>query len=160
MAYKIKLYLETTVFNFYFAEKDGIKRQYTHMLFKAIENGKFDVFVSEYVIGEILRDTSIKSKKMRALIDKYVKNTLYVDQRTLNLADLYIKNGIIPLKYLNDARHIALAAVNKLDFIVTFNMGHIVKPKTMVGTGFVNLLYGYRQIGLCTPTEVIEYGQI
>jgi hypothetical protein len=73
------------------------------------------------------------------------------------LADLYVVWNIIPVKYRTDAVHIATATVNGLDCVVSFDMGHIVKPKTMIGAGFINLYGGYRWIGLATPTEVIEY---
>jgi hypothetical protein len=36
-------------------------------------------------------------------------------------------------------------------------MGHIVKQKTMIGTGFINLRAGYKQIGLSSSMEVMEY---
>jgi len=47
--------------------------------------------------------------------------------------------------------------VNNLDFVISYNQGHIVKVKTMAGTGLANLRAGYRYIGLATPTEVLEY---
>ena len=65
--------------------------------------------------------------------------------------------GIIPAKFQEDALHIATAVVNNLDFVLSFNYGHIVKTKTMIGVGLANLREGYCQIGLSTPTEVLEY---
>jgi hypothetical protein len=73
------------------------------------------------------------------------------------MADIYVKKGIIPLKFRADALHIATATVNKLDFVISYNLGHIVKTKTMIGTGLANLREGYRQIGLSTPKEVLDY---
>jgi hypothetical protein len=73
------------------------------------------------------------------------------------LADIYITRGIIPAKFDDDALHIATATVNNIDFVISFNQGHIVKVKTMIGAGFINLHEGYRQIGLSIPTEVTEY---
>jgi hypothetical protein len=70
---------------------------------------------------------------------------------------MYIKKDIIPSKFRDDALHIATATVNNLDFVVSYNLGHIVKTKTMIGAGLANLREGYRQIGLSTPTEVLEY---
>jgi hypothetical protein len=58
---------------------------------------------------------------------------------------------------MDDALHIATATVNNFDFVISYNLGHIVKTKTMIGAGLVNLREGYRQIGLSTPTEVLEY---
>ena len=160
MGYIPKLYLETTIFNFYFVEKESKKQQDTLKLFDAIVNEKYQVFTSEYVYNEISKDSLLKYRKMKKLIDKHVRNILTFDRRVLNLAEKYVKNGIIPEKYITDARHIATASVNDLDFVISFNMGHIVKLKTIIGTGFANLHYGYRQIGLCTPAEVIEYDQV
>ena len=94
---------------------------------------------------------------MVALLEKYAQHTLSFDKEADVLAEIYVKNKIIPLKYMTDAQHIATATVNKLDFVVSFNFGHIVKHKTMIGAGFANLHHGYKQIGLCSPTEVVEY---
>ena len=151
--------METTVFNFYFAEKEGRKQQDTHKLFKAIEMGKYQAYTSKYVHDEIIKDTSSKFLKMNDLIDKYVKNIINYDQQAMDLANIYIENSIIPAKYIWDANHIAIATINKLDFLVSYNMSHIIKLKTMIGTGFINLHHDYQLIGLCTPSEVIYYGQ-
>jgi hypothetical protein len=35
------------------------------------------------------------------------------------LADLYVKNKIIPLKYRVDALHIAIATLNEMDILVS-----------------------------------------
>ncbi|MDR0877427.1 MAG: hypothetical protein LBN21_05195 [Treponema sp.] len=157
MWYIPKLYLETTVFNFYYAEKDSKKKEDTHKLFDAIKKGKYEVYTSWFVQNEIARDTPEKYKKMQELLEKYAQKTVSFNKEASTLAEIYIKNQIIPLKYRTDALHIATATVNNLDFVISFNFGHIVKPKTMIGTGFANLHDGYRQIGLSTPTEVIEY---
>jgi len=159
MKYIPKLYLETTVFNFYFAGKEGKKQQDTHMLFEAIEKGKYEAYTSFYTLNEISKDTPYRFRMMKEIIDKFVKNIIYTEKDIKRLAGIYISKGIIPEKHLMDARHIASAVINNLDFLVSYNLGHIVKQKTMIGTGFVNLQNGYRQIGLCTPTEVIEYAK-
>ena len=152
MGYIPKLYLETTVFNFYFAGKEGKKQQDTIRMFDAIEKGKYMAFTSQYVLNEISRATPKKYWMMTDLIYKYVQSILGFEKNVLTLADVYVKSGIVPGKYLSDAQHIAVAAVNKIDFVVSYNLGHIVKLKTMIGTGFANLYHGYHQIGLCTPT--------
>ena len=41
--------------------------------------------------------------------------------------------GLVPEKYINDAIHLALASVNKMEVLVSWNMEHIVKLKTIVG---------------------------
>jgi len=73
------------------------------------------------------------------------------------LADNYVVQGIIPLKYRTDGVHIAVAAVNDLDMIISMNFQHIVKRKTKLSTGNINILNGYRPVEICTPMEVNEY---
>jgi hypothetical protein len=73
------------------------------------------------------------------------------------LTDLYIKAGIITERFRLDAEHIATASVMGIDFVVSYNMGHISKQKTMIATAFVNLDKGYKNVVLCTPTEVLDY---
>jgi hypothetical protein len=74
----------------------------------------------------------------------------------MTLADIYVAEGIIPRKYRTDGIHIAIAAVNDLDMIISLNFQHIVKRKTKLATGSINALNGYRAIEISNPMEVIE----
>ena len=62
----------------------------------------------------------------------------------------------LPEKYLTDGLHIAIATVNDLDMIVSMNFKHIVKRKTILATGKINNLNGYRAVEIYSPMEVIE----
>ena len=72
------------------------------------------------------------------------------------LADIYVAEKIMPQKYRTDGVHIAVAAINNLDMIVSMNFQHIIKRKTKIGTGSINALNGYRAVEICTPMEVNE----
>jgi len=72
------------------------------------------------------------------------------------LAREYIEKGIIPAKYEDDAFHIAVASVNDLDAIVSWNFTHIVKLKTKREVSGINALMGYKPIEICSPQEVVE----
>jgi predicted nucleic acid-binding protein len=157
MQYIPKLFLETTVFNFYFETKQGQKQTDAIRLFEEIAGGKYEAYTSKAVIDEIKAASKEKAEKMKTLSKKYIKRVIRPSPEAKRIADIYVKKGIIPLKFWADALHIATATVNKLDFVVSYNLGHIVKTKTMIGTGLANLREGYRQIGLSTPTEVIDY---
>ena len=152
-----KLFIETTVFNFYFEGKHGKKQQDAIRLFEEIAKGRYEAYSSDEVFKELIKASSDKHNKMKTLFEKYIKRTLETTPETKCIAELYIKKGIIPAKSIKDALHIACAGVNNLDFVISYNLGHIIKTKTMIGTGFVNLREGYRQIGLSTPTEVLNY---
>jgi predicted nucleic acid-binding protein len=151
-----KIYLETSVFNFVFADDAPDKRQDALKLFEEIEQGKYAPYTSDYVVGELLDADEPKQSDMLALIPKYNIITLLADDEIKRLAGIYVAEGIIPEKYDTDALHIAATTVNDLDFIVSYNFKHIVKMKTITLTEVVNLRERYKRIGIYSPTEVIE----
>ena len=65
-------------------------------------------------------------------------------------------HGILPQRSTTDARHIAVAAVNDLDMIISLNFEHIVRKKTVVMTGSLNMQLGYRQADIRSPMEVVD----
>jgi hypothetical protein len=153
---KQRIYLETTLFNFYFdqnreAHADTVK------LFEDIANGKYLAYTSVYVADELSNAPSPKRENMLGLIERYSIEVLPVSENADILADMYVKQGIIPIKYRTDGVHIAVASINYLDMIVSMNFQHIVKRKTRIGTGAINALYGYPTIEILAPMEVNDY---
>ena len=59
-------------------------------------------------------------------------------------------------KNIEQTAFIAVTTVNELDIIVSMNYEHIVKRKTILATGKINNLYGYRVIEIYSPMEVVE----
>ena len=153
---KQKIYLETTLFNYYFDDGRGFAHDSTVALFDEIAAGKFEAFTSRYVIDELGAAPEWKRDKMLSLILEYDIPILEPNDEAVRIADLYITENIIPQKYRTDGLHIALATVNELDMIISMNFEHIVKRKTKIGTGNINALNGYRVVEIYTPMEVIE----
>ncbi len=60
----------------------------------------------------------------------YKMKALESTEEAEKLADNYIKEGVIPEKYYNDALHIAIATKYNIDAIISWNLTHIVKFKT------------------------------
>jgi len=152
---KQKIYLETTLFNFYF-DTDREAHPHTVKLFKEIAAGKYEAFTSDYVTTELERASEEKRDKMIGLLSEYSIKVLAPDPEAGRLADLYISDGVIPQKYRTDGLHIAIATVSDLDMIVSMNFRHIVKRKTKLVTGSINVLNGYRAIEIYSPMEVVE----
>ena len=152
---KQRIYLETTLFNYYF-DKERENHLDTVRLFEDITAGKYEAFTSDYVVKELENAPKEKSGKMIALIGQYGITVLGLSEEAEQLADIYIEQGIIPLKYRTDGVHIAVAAVNDLDMIISLNFQHIVKRKTKVGTGNINALNNYRAVEIFNPMEVVE----
>jgi predicted nucleic acid-binding protein len=154
------IYLETTIFNFPFADDASQYQADTLRLFEEIKTGKFQPFTSEYVAREleVTKDVE-KLAKMKALISDYGITVIPANPEIERLANVYVSSGIIPAKYATDALHIAAATVASLDYIVSLNFRHIVKHKTIIETEVINAREGFKRVFIHTPAEVIDYDE-
>lgn len=152
----LKIYFDTSVFNFAIAEDVPVEREITLKLLDEVKNGKYEVFISEVVLREISRAPQQKAVELRDCIKKINPEQLILDDNVLALAKEYIEKGVIPSKYEDDALHIAFASVNNLDVIVSWNFTHIVKLKTKREVTGINTLMGYKTIEICSPEEVVD----
>jgi len=160
-----KVYIETTLFNFYFARTRG---QYygktvgycrdARLFFEAAREGYFEPYTSEHVMDEIKAygDEKQRDEMLKLIADCGVR-LLPFDERVGILADLYIEATAVPAKYRDDAVHIASTAVHGLDFIVSLNFEHIVKDKAIRISGMINEAEGYERVGIYEPGEVIGH---
>ena len=153
---KIKYYLDTTIFNFVFAEGDTEKKDITLKLFKDLSLIAEGIYISDEVIREISRAPEPRKSQLEGLLKENNPLLLEVDIEAEELAERYVKEGIIPERYRSDALHIAVAVINGIEVIVSWNFEHIVKLKTRVMVNGVNRLLGYHEIEICSPEEVIE----
>ena len=147
------------MFNFYVDESGGTAHDDTVRLFEEIAAGKYEAYTSTYVIRELKRASEKKREKMLNSIAEYDIIILPTNNDASKMADIYVKEGVIPQKYRTDGIHIAIAAVNGLDMIVSMNLRHIVKCKTIKMTTHINIANGYRAVKICSPKEVAGYGK-
>ena len=71
------------------------------------------------VIREISKAQDVKRKQMLELIQQYNIEILEDEPEAERIADIYVKEGIIPAKYMTDGLHIALATIHNMDIIVS-----------------------------------------
>jgi hypothetical protein len=152
---RIKYYLDTTIFNFIFADGDPSKRDITIALLKELPLIADDIYISSEVIREVSRCPEPRRSQLEGIIRGMEIFLLEIDLETLELADRYVKEGIIPERFKSDAIHIASAVVNGIEAIISWNFSHIVKLKTRIMVNGVNRMAGYRDIEICSPEEVI-----
>ena len=150
----ISVYLETTIFNRYLEEGREFCAE-TKSLFGKIQNGEIEAYTSVYVISELEDAEEPKRSQMLDLINQFNVNILGSDDSAQGLADIYIKAEVIPPKFRLDGVHIAMAAVNNLDYIVSLNFRHINKVKTKMVTAAINKVHGYSSPFICSPSEVL-----
>ena len=153
-----KIYLETTMFNFYF-DTDREAHAATVRLFEEIAAGKYEAYTSRTVIEELEKTKGDKREKMLSLIADREIPILETNVEAEKLADIYVSEGVIPAIYRTDGLHIAIASVNDLEIIISMNFQHIVKRKTVKMTAAINSLNGYRVVEIYSPMEVINDGE-
>jgi len=150
------IYLDTSVLNFFFEEEDLEKVYSTKELFREIRRGKYTPFISELVLREIGKTERFKRERLLSLVRTYEIPCLETTPGCLALAQKYMERRLFPQKYRDDSIHIATATVHNLDVVISWNLRHMVKLKTRREVKAINILEGYREIEICTPTEVIE----
>jgi predicted GTPase len=155
---KLRIYLDTFIINFLFAEDEPEKQEITKKFFdNFVGKGKFIVYVSDIVIEEMEKTKDVKKRKMLLdIVTKYKLEIFLLTEESVDLADRYLAKKIIPKKKVEDARHIAIATVNECDALLSWNYEHLAninKERKIIAT---NLEEGYNYpLRLITPMEVM-----
>lgn len=146
-----KLYLDTSVPSAFYDGGKQERKELTQEFWKKLE--KYEVYISTLVIDELnqVKDKILREKLLR-LVKRYEK--LKSNKKSENLADEYIKEGIISEKFRNDAVHIAIAVVNNINFLISWNFKHLVNIKTRQMVNLVNLKKGFKTIEIIAPPEI------
>ena len=151
---KQRIYIDTSVVDGYFDEEF---KEVTAALFKRLENREIIFVVSDLLDLEIIN----APQKVRELLynysaDKFVR--IELTEEAIKLADTYISEKVVGQTSLEDCRHIALATVNKVDVLASWNFKHIVNLDRIKGYNSVNLRLGYQMIEIRSPKDLINYG--
>ena len=149
-----RIYIDTSIVGGFFDEEF---EKETKLLFKRLENREI-----VFVISEVLSDELVDApQRVKTLLDNY--NNVYLEKVPLTdeakeLADNYIAENIVGKTSLDDCRHIAIATINKVDVLASWNFKHIVNLNRIKGYNAVNLKNGYQMLEIRNPKELIDYG--
>ena len=91
---KLKLYIETSVWNFLFADDAPEKKRDTIRFFEEIQSGDYELFVSEMVMIEIRRAPETAKNKLLAKISEFEPEELEVTPEIRRLAAKYAGGGL------------------------------------------------------------------
>jgi hypothetical protein len=79
-----------------------------------------------------------------------------VSREAIDLAAALIKDASVPPKANEDALHIAIAATNGLDYLLTWNCTHIANAVTIPRVNAVCRALGFEPPLIYTPQELME----
>jgi hypothetical protein len=72
-----------------------------------------------------------------------------------SVAQGLVGSGLLPVKYFDDALHIATATVNGMDYLLTWNMKHIANASMRNKYEPILRKLGYEVPVVCTPEELM-----
>ncbi len=155
---KIKIYLDTSVINFLYADDVPELKKVTEEFFAYVKDGhRYDVYISDIVINEINKtDDLTKRQKLLSTIECYTLEKLpnNRDIEISGLAEMYLNKGVIPRRKIEDALHIAYAVVFEMDVLLSWNFKHLANIKREREVLLVNIENGYNYpLRIVTPME-------
>ena len=154
---KPQLYIETSVWNFYFADDAPEKKEITHTFFNKVKESEYEIFISDTVIEEIGRADDEKRQLLLNIIKEFSPKRLAIDQEVVELAQKYIAEGVLPANKFEDAVHAAVATIFEMDALISWNLKHLSNLKKMEMINGVNMKEGYsKRLELITPMEVSD----
>lgn len=146
-----KIYLDTSVFGGYY---DVEFEEDTQILFEKIKLGQFKVIFSTTTEDELLLAPKKVQELLKNLPDKF-KISVELTEESVNLADKYLAENVVGKTSRSDCFHIAMATINEVDILVSWNFKHIVNVKRIRGYNAVNMKLGYKTIDIRSPKEII-----
>ncbi|MDE0683494.1 MAG: type II toxin-antitoxin system VapC family toxin [Candidatus Poribacteria bacterium] len=155
---KPKVYIETTIVSYLVARSStdatlSVRQRVTRQFWEDYSDN-FEFIVSDVVITEIRQGDEIAAQRR---IDALAGLTLLeLSPEAVILALGLINAGAVPPHSLPDAQHIAVAVVNGIEYLTSWNYKHIVNETKRQHIDQVCQAAGYHPTILCTPAELIE----
>lgn len=147
---KLRIYLDTSVFGGVFDQEFS---DYSSLLFEKFQNDEFSPVISDITVAEL---ENAPERVKNLLFDFNDIELIESDNEMKELANLYLQSNIVTPKYSDDALHIAIATILKVDVLVSWNFKHIVNLQKIHQFNAVNMKEGYNILEIRTPREVIN----
>jgi hypothetical protein len=155
---KPKVYLETTIPSYLTARpsRDLVTAAHQQITREWWDTRRhdFDLFVSQMVIDEASAgDPEAATRRLDVLtslplLDPQAEGTA--------LAQMLIDHIPLPARAAADALHIAIAVVNGMDYLLTWNCTHIANAALRGRIEAACRSRGFRVPIICTPEELLE----
>lgn len=155
---KPTVYIETTIPSYLAAwpSRDLVTaahQQITHLWWKTRRHD-FDLFISQNVLDEATAgDPDAAERRLEILAELPL---LDIDNEVGNFAQALLEYVPLPPKAAADALHIAVAVVNGIDYLLTWNCSHLANAALRCKIEDACKKKGYVPVTICTPEELLE----
>lgn len=159
---KTRLYLDTSIPSAFFDTSKPMRQLITQKWFENEASG-FELYISTLTIEEVNRTGNPeKLLNIRRLLTKSNVTLLDLTDTAIALGEYYMHGGAIPLSEPEDAYHIAVATVNGIETLASWNFKHIVSINPIRKIHQINLKNGYQiiEIGSLEIFGGAQYGNL
>jgi len=147
------VYLETTVFSFYYDERpaSSYRRDVTREWWDQ-ESHRYYLVTSYMTLEEVGQPVYPNWEKVRALADgvPVLQNTPEIE----GIVNIYLEHCLMPQNDMGDAFHLAMACYYEVDYLLTWNCKHIANANKYEHIRGVNLRLGLLTPLLITPEQL------
>ena len=150
---KQNLYLETSVIGADLDNGEPFRRDLTIRWWEH-EMRDYRAVVSPLVSAELKRLKEPHRSSYLKLLDGLEQVDL--TEEAAILADGYISRGIFHRKYIADALHVAIASFHKIDYLVTWNFGHLANVRRQARIRLFNTAAGFYVPMIVTPEFLVS----
>ncbi|HXG85004.1 MAG TPA: hypothetical protein VNI84_13370 [Pyrinomonadaceae bacterium] len=150
---KQSLYLETSVVGAYLDNGEPFRRDLTIRWWEheLVEYRAFSSILVRREIEQVCEPHRTGYLKLLAPIE----NLEFAEEVAI-LADGYISRGIFHRKFIADALHFAVASVHKVDYLVTWNFGHLANVRKQARLRLFNTAAGFYVPMIVTPEFLVH----
>ncbi len=149
---KFRVYIDTSVIG---GCLDSEFSEWSNSLFAEIQKGRKTAVISDLTLEE-LEKAPDKVKRILLSLKDIQMERVELSPEAENLAEIYLKEKIVGKIHYADAQHIAIATVEKVDVLVSWNFKQIVNLNKIHLFNAVNIKQGYAILEIRSPREVIN----
>ena len=131
------------------------KQKITELFVQWLSLSMHESFISPVVINELGRTRSPRRELLEKALPKFRAALLDLTPEIEVLPGQDAAAHIVPARYQDDLRHVAVAVCYRLDMIVSWNMKHLANPNKVALINAVNRQHGRPLMRIHTPKEVI-----
>ncbi len=150
---KLSIYLETSVIGAYLDNGEPFRRDLTIRWWEH-ELSEYQAFSSLLVQRELERTPEPHRSGYLNLIKPLEQ--LELSEEIAILAEGYVERGIFHRKYMADAVHVAVASFYKVDYLVTWNFGHLANVRKQARLRLFNTAAGFFSPLIITPEFLVH----
>ena len=155
---KKRVYIETTVASYFTARPSrdimvASNQEATRSLLPDL-TAKYETYISAMVYEEAGKGDPDQARLRLEAIAPFPMPD--IEENAKSLADKITDGRGIPPEYPEDALHIAVAAVNGIEVLLTWNFAHLNNPFTRRAIRRIVEEEGYPCPEICSPEELLE----